>query len=219
MRPFRPSLKAIAVAGGLSVALVIGGTAGAVADRLVTSKDIKDHTIKSRDLAANSVKAGNLAPGSVSWAKSLDEATKAQIQDLVGEGVPGPRGEQGSAGPRGEQGPAGPKGAPGPTGPSGNRGADGAGSLVASGLYGFNGYSAASSEFDLSELYPLSGGGIELDDVGNYLVSMQGIFIEDSVLQAPFLFVGVPTNEISFLMDACTISTDFSFPPATPRSP
>ena len=124
-------------------------------------------------------------------------------------------GRAGFCRPSGRAGSCRPPGRAGPTGPSGNRGADGAdgaGSLVASGLYGFNGYSAASSEFDLSELYPLSGGGIELDDVGNYLVSMQGIFIEDSVLQAPFLFVGVPTNEISFLMDACTISTDFFIP-------
>ena len=121
MRTFRPSATAAALASGLALALVIGGTAGALAGGLITSHDIKNHTIKAQDLASNSVTNTKIAPGAVTWDKSLDDATRAQIEALV------------TAGPAG---PPGPTGSQGPTGATGRTGAPGDGSLVAGDLSG-----------------------------------------------------------------------------------
>ncbi len=63
MPSYRPSLKATLVAAGLATVLVVGGSAGAVAGKLITSKNIKDGTIQTRDLSDDSVDASKLAPG------------------------------------------------------------------------------------------------------------------------------------------------------------
>ena len=210
MRFSRPTPKASLVAAGLVAALVVGGSAGAVAGGLVTSKDIKDGTVKTRDLKDDSVTAHKLAPGAVSWDKSLDQATKDAIEALVAEPVPGPQGETG---------PQGPAGAPGGRG---SQGESGDGSYVAGGIFGTNGYSASDTDFDVSELYPASGDGIELTTPGNYLVSVQGVFgfDEDSdLLAAPFVFLGEPVDPATFFLNACTPSTDYFFPMCTTTFP
>lgn len=215
MPSYRPSLKASLVAAGLTVALVVGGSAGAVAGKLVTSKKIKDGTIRTRDLADDSVDARKLAPGSVSWGKSLDAATKAQIEALVGEGpagaqgIPGP---QGVAGPKGDTGPQGPEGPPGSRGSRGETGAPGDGSLVAGGIFGLNGWSATDPSLDVSELYPASGGTIELDVPGNYLVNMHGLFVDTGTLGAPIIFAGNPSDFVSATLSACILGSDFFVP-------
>ena len=209
MPSYRPSAKATLVAAGLATVLVVGGSAGAVAGKLITSKNIKDGTIQTRDLRDDSVDASKLAPGAVSWGKSLDAATKAQIEDLLGEGVPGP---QGAAGPKGDTGPQGPEGAPGSRGSRGETGAPGDGSLVAGGIFGLNGWSAASEDLSLSELHPMQGDPIVLDVPGNYLVSMHGLFVDTDIVEAPFIFAGEPTDEVSALLSACVLSSEFFIP-------
>lgn len=203
MPSYRPSLTATLVAAGLAAALVVGGSAGAVAGRLITSKNIKDGTIQTRDLSDNSVDASKLAPGAVSWGKSLDGATKAQIEALVGEGVPGPKGDTG---------PQGPAGAPGASGSRGDTGAPGDGSLVAGGIFGLNGWSATDPSLDVSELYPASGGTIELDEPGNYLVTMHGLFVDPDVVGAPIVFAGDPSDYLSATLSACILGSDFFVP-------
>ncbi|WP_296606227.1 hypothetical protein [Nocardioides sp.] len=209
MPSYRPSLKATLVAAGLATVLVVGGSAGAVAGKLITSKNIKDGTIRTRDLSDDSVDASKLAPGAVSWGKSLDAATKAQIEDLLGEGIPGP---QGAPGPKGDTGPQGPTGASGSRGSQGATGAPGDGSLVAGGIFGLNGWSAASADSFLSELYPLQGDPIVLDVPGNYLVSMHGLFVDPDIVDAPLIFAGEPNDEISALLSACILSSEFFVP-------
>ena len=93
------------VVGAVVLALSAAGTAGAVADRLVTSADIKDGTIQRADLS-----------------RLVNKALQAK-----GEAGPtGPQGEAGPTGPQGEAGPTGPQGGVGAVGPMGSRGAGGA---------------------------------------------------------------------------------------------
>lgn len=201
MPVFRPSLQATLIAGGLAAALVVGGSAGAVAGKLITSKNIKDGTIQTQDLADDSVNAGKLAPGSVSWGKSLDAATRARIEALLEAGTPGPQGEKG---------PKGDPGAPGASGARGVPGAPGAGSLVAGGWFGLNGWSSweDEDEFAATELTPVSGGTVVLDEPGNYLVSLRGVLM-DFDLGLPFVFAGVPTDEFSMIFNACVAEGEF----------
>lgn len=110
MPALRAQSKAVLVAGALAVTLVVGATSGAVAGRLVTSKDIKDNTVRSRDLRDNAVKNKDIAAGAVSWGRSLDQATRETIEGLVQAGATGPQGEPGGQGP---EGPRGPRGLPG----------------------------------------------------------------------------------------------------------
>jgi hypothetical protein len=209
MPSYRPSLKATLVAAGLATVLVVGGSAGAVAGKLITSKNIKDGTIQTRDLSDNSVDASKLAPGAVSWGKSLDAATKAQIEDLLGEAIPGPQGEPG---PKGDTGPQGPAGASGSRGAQGETGAPGDGSLVAGGIFGLNGWSATDPSLDVSELYPASGGTIELDVPGNYLVTMRGLFVDPGVVGTPIIFAGDPSDYFDATLSACVLASDFFLP-------
>lgn len=100
------------------MALVIGATSGAVANGLILSKDIKDNTIRSRDIRTSTISNSDIAPGAVNWDKSLDQATKDKITELVGEG-----GSGGTPGP------------PGLPGANGAPGADGDGTLAAWSLF------------------------------------------------------------------------------------
>ncbi|MCW2766351.1 MAG: hypothetical protein JWO11_2310 [Nocardioides sp.] len=224
MRSFRPSGRAMAVAGALALTLVVAGTSGAVAGKLITSQDIRNHTIRSQDLAEDSVKNYNIAPGAVTWEKSLSDATKAQIEELVGEGAPGPTGPAGPSGPVGEgaPGPTGPAGPTGPTGPRGARGLTGDGSLVFLDYYGFDGYSSPDTA-GLMELYGASGDPIALTGPGNYLVTVQGIFIDTNSILAPFLFLGDPgmdeTLNVDAMLNACTLTSDFFIPKCTSTFP
>lgn len=94
----KPTSRSLALTGVAVGALVLAGSTGAVAARLVTSADIQDGTIKRVDLSAGVVKA-------------------------LGEpGPAGEPGEPGAQGPQGEPGPAGAAGAPGPQGPRGEQG-------------------------------------------------------------------------------------------------
>jgi hypothetical protein len=94
----------VLVAGALALTLVVGATSGAVAGALITSKDIKDNTIRSRDLRTNAVKNSDISAGAVNWDKSLDQATKDQIEALIDEGAAGHAGPAGPAGPPGKDG-------------------------------------------------------------------------------------------------------------------
>ncbi|MCW2772834.1 MAG: hypothetical protein JWN91_1160 [Nocardioides sp.] len=101
----KPSARSVLAVGATALALCVGSAGGAVADRLITSGDIKDGTIKSVDLSNGVNKAIRKGgePGPV--------------------GPVGPAGEQGVAGPAGPAGPKGDQGAQGnqgPQGPAGN---------------------------------------------------------------------------------------------------
>ncbi|GAA1761984.1 hypothetical protein GCM10009795_005520 [Nocardioides hankookensis] len=79
--------------------LALGGTGGAVAGSLITSKQIKNNTITSADIKNKTISKDDLA------ASALPRA--------------GAKGPAGPAGPAGAAGPAGPAGAAGVQGPAG----------------------------------------------------------------------------------------------------
>ena len=90
--------RVAAVAAGALI-LVSFGTAGAVADKLTDSKDIKNNSIQSVDIKDGSIQQRDLAPA---------------VKRALGQGGErGPRGPKGDVGPRGPQGVAGKDGAPG----------------------------------------------------------------------------------------------------------
>jgi hypothetical protein len=91
--------KSLRYAGALLAVSLVAGGGYAVADSLITSKDIADGSIRCKDLR---------------------KAVCAKIR-RERDGKPGPQGPQG---PRGPQGPAGPQGPQGPAGPQGPSGAD-----------------------------------------------------------------------------------------------
>lgn len=172
---FRPSGRAVAVAGALAVTLLVGATSGAVAGRLVTSQDIQDGTIRSVDLGTNAVKNKNIGRGQVNWWKSLSAPTRRHIQSLV------------QAGPQGEPGAAGAPGAPGPAGPQGPRGLRGPEGPTGGGVVAWDQYDASHFEavdVDPGSLFPyvrLTGDEndeIELPGPGTYLVSVQAVFVD-----------------------------------------
>jgi hypothetical protein len=163
MRSYRPSGRAAVIVGALALTLVVAGTSGAVAAKLITSKNIKDGTIRSVDLHDGSVTNDKIAPGAVDWDKSLSDATKAQIESLLGAGLPGPEG------PRGATGPVGPMGNQGPAGPAGN-----AADLV---VYDVFVPGSEASESGTRELVSATDNGqIQLTEPGSYLVTVQGAF-------------------------------------------
>ena len=176
MRMVRLPGRAGLLAAAAAVMLVVAGTSGAVAGRLISSPDIADRGIRSRDLGVNSVKSPNIARGAVTWDKSLDRATRLKIRSLLADGAPGPSGPTGETGPAG---PPGPPGAPGPTGPRGPAGAPGGG-LVAVDRYGDVDFEPV--DVDPSSLFPyvrLVGAGqdeLALPGPGAYLVTVQATF-------------------------------------------
>lgn len=192
------------MAAALAVTLVVGATSGAVAGKLITSQDIKDDTVKSRDIKddsvqsrdirddtvrskdirADAVKAGDLAPGAVSWAKSLDQATKDFIEGLVESGAAGPPGAPGPAGPAGPAGPPGLNGSDGVDGVDGAPGAPGGG-LVGTEVYlpgdwevVNDGSDVGSGETDpFSRIDPDDADLINLPGPGTYLISVQAAYL------------------------------------------
>lgn len=199
MRTFRPSGKAAAVAGAIALTLVVGASSGAVAGKLITSKNIKDGTVRTVDLHDDAVTNAKLAPGSVDWDKALDDATRSEIESMAGQdGAPGPQGPQG---PRGFTGPAGPAG----TG----------GELIASDFFGVDGWQSSEDEPGVVKLTPASGEDVVLGP-GNYLVSVQAVILSDSYF--PFVYYGA-LDEESFLgplsiLDMCLGSySDIPAPP------
>ncbi|GAA1809229.1 hypothetical protein GCM10009795_063200 [Nocardioides hankookensis] len=201
MSQFRPSPKAVLVAGALALMLVVAATSGAVAGKLVTSKDIKDGTITSKDVKKRGINGTSLAAGSVSWGVQLDAATRQTITDLASAGPQGPQGAQGSPGAQGEQGLPGAQGSPGVAGPSGAPGVDGAdgdGSVVDWDFFGATGWNAVDinddstiDDMDVTELRGLHDDELTVPAAGNYLVTVQGMFVNDSI-PFPLLYAGNP---------------------------
>jgi hypothetical protein len=89
--------RSLRYAGALLAISLMAGGSYAVADSLITSKDIANGTVRCKDLRSG-----------------VCEKIKKN-----GDGKTGPAGEQGPAGPRGPAGPAGPQGPQGPAGPAG----------------------------------------------------------------------------------------------------
>ena len=90
--------------------LVVVGTTGAVAAKLIDGARIKDASISGDKLATDAVDTRALAPKSVGRNILKDNL----FEQLLGE--QGPPGETGPSGPQGPQGPAGPQGPPGANG-------------------------------------------------------------------------------------------------------
>lgn len=171
------SAKGGLIAAALAVTLLVGATSGAVADRLISSPDIKDRGVKSRDLGTNSVKKRNLGRGAVTWEKSLSQATREQIAALVQSGPVGPAGPQGEAGAPGEAGPPGP---PGPAGAQGSRGPVGpaGGGLVGSAVYGVSDFEVVDDGSSGLDAYSrVTDSRITLPGPGTYLLVVQGAFL------------------------------------------
>jgi hypothetical protein len=193
MRSFHPSGKAVLAAGALAVTLAVAGTSGAIAGSLVTSQDIKNGTIQTKDLKNDAVTNGKIAAGAVDWDKSLSAAAKEQIQSFVSEGVPGP---QGPRGPRGSEG------APG---------ADGMGKVVFWDYFGLQEPDLGSGDGFGYELPPLHGQPIELDQPGDYLLTMRGITATDGGdLTDTLIFAGEPDDEFDLFFDSCIPSASLS---------
>lgn len=105
----------------VALLLMIGGAGGAVADRLITGKQIKDGTVTTADVKDKTLQATDLSPAAV-------QALSGRTGPAGGTGpagATGPVGLAGSAGPTGPAGPAGPAGATGPAGPAGAAGPGG----------------------------------------------------------------------------------------------
>jgi hypothetical protein len=218
MHIFRPSARAAAIAGALALTLAVAGTSGAVAGKMITSKNIKNHTISAEDMGDDSVTNDAIAPGAVNWSKSLDDATRNRITKLLGEGLPGPAGPAGPtgpAGPAGAQGPTGSSGLMGSTGAIGPAGAPGVGSLVAQDYYGVTGFSASDGD-GLSEVYGLGDGPITLTGPGNFLINMTGVFMDTGSITDPLMFLGDPGASGGFspepILNACLLTQDYFIP-------
>jgi hypothetical protein len=205
----RPSAKAVLVAGALTLTLVVGATSGAVAGKLITSKDIKNHSIGSSDLADNSVEHRNIAPGAVSWTKSLSPAARKQIEALASTGAIGPMGPQGETGPAG---PAGPTGARGSDGSNGLPGVNGDGSLEAWDSYGESGFVHSDEDVPYAKLLGEDDDRITLTEAGVYLVTVNGTFPVDSEFDLPTFLLGeiVPGDpgepDVSGVLGTCDVS-------------
>ncbi len=64
----------------------------------------------------------------------------------------------------------------------------------------------------MSELYPESGGTIELDVPGNYLVTMRGLFVDPDIVGEPIIFAGDPSDYLDVTLSACILASDFFVP-------
>lgn len=114
--------------------LVVGGTSGAMAAKLITSKDIKNGTIAAVDLAPSVNK------------------------DLKKAGTPGPKGATGATGATGAQGPAGAAGAAGPKGDSGLTGAFYATAVYNAGDANSGAIATVACDAESSDFTALAGG-------------------------------------------------------------
>lgn len=107
----------------IAIAVVMAGTAGAVAGTLVTSRQIADNTIRSVDIRNGTIKAKDIRPSVADMFSEPGPQGPAGAQGEPGpQGAPGATGEPGQPGPQGEVGPAGEQGPVGPQGPQGEPG-------------------------------------------------------------------------------------------------
>ena len=82
-----PNKRTVAVLGGATALLLLGGVGGAVAAGQISGKQIKDHTITSKDLKKSSVRSIAIKNGNV------------KAQDLAAgvlAGITGPTGATGA---------------------------------------------------------------------------------------------------------------------------
>jgi hypothetical protein len=210
----RMTTRSGTLVGLLALTMVVAGTSGAIAGRMVTSDDIEDHTIQTRDLAKDAVRGPQLAPESVRWGKHLKPATRALIESLAGaDGPPGPPGPAGAQGPAGTQGPSGAPGAAGAQGPIGPQGipgppgADGVAELVDWAYYGVAdvGVSEAIDGVTLTELTPYDEAAA-IPAAGVYLVNVRAVFTlpVDYDFFDPFLIVGAADDDFR-AFDTCSM--------------
>ena len=89
-----------------SVIVASAGT-GAVAQRLIGSKDVADNSLMGKDVKNSSLTGQDVKDGSL---------TAADLRDGMPFGAQGPAGPAGAPGPAGPAGPQGPKGEPGANG-------------------------------------------------------------------------------------------------------
>jgi len=111
------NIKVGLAVAGITTALVVSGTTGAVAAKMITGAQIKDGTISRADLSDN-------------INNKLDKTGEQGEQGEQGPAGPaGPKGDKGDKGEPGADstvpGPTGATGAQGPQGPQGPKGADG----------------------------------------------------------------------------------------------
>ena len=99
-----PNKRTVAVLGGATALLLLGGVGGAVAAGQISGQQIKDHTITAKDLKKSAVRSIAIKNGNV------------KAQDLAAgvlAGITGPAGATGATGATGAKGATGDKGATG----------------------------------------------------------------------------------------------------------
>lgn len=97
----------------LAVIVVASAGTGAVAQRLIGSKDVADNSLTSKDIKNSTLTGKDVKDGSL---------TAADIGGGAPQGATGPAGPSGPAGaqgPKGDTGPVGPQGSKGDVGPEG----------------------------------------------------------------------------------------------------
>jgi hypothetical protein len=96
-------LSRVGVVAVAAVALVASATGGAVADRLITSDDIKNHTIERQDMADGAVGPRILRDNGVHL-KHLSPTIRGRLAAAGARGPAGPAGPAGTVGPAGAAG-------------------------------------------------------------------------------------------------------------------
>jgi hypothetical protein len=104
-RVFTRTSRALALTA-IAGLMVASAGSGAVAQRLIGSKDIADNSILGKDIKNSTITSKDVKDGSLT------------ATDFTGQ-IAGVAGPQGPAGPQGTTGPQGPKGDQGPAGPAG----------------------------------------------------------------------------------------------------
>lgn len=97
MRAMNLHLSRVGVVAAAVVAIVASATGGAVADRLITSDDIKNRAIERQDLADGSVGPRILRDNSVHLSK-LSPTVRERLAEAGTRGPAGPAGNPGLAG-------------------------------------------------------------------------------------------------------------------------
>ena len=178
---------AVVAAAGL---LVVGGTTGAVAAKLIDGSRIKDASVSGSKLEANAVSSRELSPNSV----GKNHIKSGVLEGLQGE--PGEAGAQGPAGPAGPAGEQGPAGEPGPAGPARPPGAPGAARAPGPAASDVKGGLAAHLEGTATTIADIGGtfgkfpgsvratslGTITLPSAGTYVLTGDGFFTSTSAV-------------------------------------
>jgi hypothetical protein len=117
-------MRRILVACVVTALIVGGGTA--IAQRLITGKDVRNGSLTGADLKNGSVRLHDLSKGTQGVLENAGPPGAAGSQGPRGEaGAAGPQGLKGDTGARGPQGDAGADGQDGVQGPKGDTGARG----------------------------------------------------------------------------------------------